>query len=83
MRSTLWLINCVDAGAVAMGKDAGAAERLMPLLASLSENPGTAGPCLARACAQLKLKRHLKADKVAAAMQHIISAEGGTSNCFW
>ncbi|EIE24970.1 hypothetical protein COCSUDRAFT_83663 [Coccomyxa subellipsoidea C-169] len=62
--------------AVAMSKDAGAVERLAPVLAALSEDSGAAAVCLGRACAQLKVKKRLKADKVAAAMQHIISTEG-------
>ncbi len=65
-------------GAVAMSKDAGAVERLAPVLAALSEDSGAAAVCLGRACAQLKVKKRLKADKVAAAMQHIISTEGLT-----
>ena len=68
--------SCVAILAVAIGKDAGAAARLAPVLGALSEDSGAAAVCLSRACAQLKVKKRLKADKVAATMQRIISTEG-------
>ncbi|BDA42617.1 probable condensin complex subunit 1 at C-terminar half [Coccomyxa sp. Obi] len=66
----------IIAPAVAMGKNAEAAARLAPLLAALAENSGAVGVCLSRACAQLRVKKRLRADKVAAAMQTIISQQG-------
>ena len=47
--------------------------RVLPLLAAISESAGAAGPCLARACVQLKAKSRLAGGKVAAGLQDVIA----------
>jgi hypothetical protein len=74
-------VHAASMGGSASAKEGGAAEaasaRLQPLLAALAGNAAVTS-CLARACAQLHAKKRLKAGKVAAGLQRLLSVQGAS-----